>query len=205
MVRESTDRHLDPGEVAVPLTAIYATEAALVAGDPGRWLTDLAELVLPPALTLLSMGVALEAHGQNTLVVLRDGRPVRILYRDLDGVRVSPRRLAAHGFALPRLAGNRAGDDAGALCAKLSGALLSGVFSELVAVLARSRAADPGALWGAVASVARRVFAELPDGGDAADVLGDTLPLKATTAMRLAEASGVAQWTPIPNPLARTR
>jgi hypothetical protein len=39
-----------------------------------------AELALPPMLTLLSRGIALEAHGQNTLVVLRDGRPVRVLY-----------------------------------------------------------------------------------------------------------------------------
>src|SRR5205085_4916789 len=90
MIRESAECHLDAGEIAVPLTAVHATGAAVVAGDPVRWLADFAGLVLPPALTLLSMGVALEAHGQNTLVVLRDGRPVRVLYRDLDGVRVSP-------------------------------------------------------------------------------------------------------------------
>ncbi|WP_433445036.1 IucA/IucC family protein [Nonomuraea sp. CA-141351] len=203
MIRESVERHLEPGEIAVPITAIYATQAALVAGDPMRWLSSLAELILPPALTLLSMGVALEAHGQNTLVVLRHDQPVRILYRDLDGVRISPRRLTAHGFTLPELAGNRAGEDVGALRTKLVGALLSGMFSELVAVLARSRGAQPEALWGTVASVAQRVCAELPGGGDAAAVFGATLPLKATTAMRLAKDSGTALWTPIPNPLAR--
>ncbi|MEV1174356.1 IucA/IucC family protein [Nonomuraea sp. NPDC049784] len=205
MIRESSEHHLEPGEIAVPLTAIYATDAVLVTGDPVRWLIEMAELVLPPALTLLAMGVALEAHGQNTLVVLRDGQPVRVLYRDLDGVRVSPARLAAHGFQVPHLAGNRAGDDVGALRTKLFGALLSGVFSELVTVLARARGADPHVLWGAIAAVAQRVCADLPGNGDAASLFGDTLPLKATTAMRLAATPGVAQWTPIPNPLARTR
>ncbi|MFE1879367.1 IucA/IucC family protein [Streptomyces diastatochromogenes] len=205
MIRENCERHLDPGEFAVPLTAVHATGATLTAGDPVRWLTDFAELVLPPALTLLSMGIALEAHGQNTLVVLRDGRPVRVLYRDLDGVRIHPGRLDAHGFTLPPLAGNRAADDEWALRTKLFGGLLSGVFSELVDVLSRARAADPEALWQAVAAVGRRVYAQLPDTEDSAVFFGDTLPLKATIAMRLADSPGTAQWIPVPNPLARHR
>ncbi|MER6569586.1 IucA/IucC family protein [Streptomyces sp. NPDC001093] len=205
MIRESTECHLDAGEIAVPLTAVHATGAAVVSGDPVRWLADFAGLVLPPALTLLSMGVALEAHGQNTLVVLRDGRPVRVLYRDLDGVRVSPRRLARCGFTLPPLLGTRAGDDVAALHTKLFGGLISGVFSELVAVLSRTRAADPRALWGVVAEAGRRVYAGLPDQEDAAAFFADTMPLKATIAMRLAENPGKARWTPVPNPLALCR
>lgn len=205
MIRESTEYHLDADEIAVPLTAVHATGAAMVSGDPLRWLADLAGLVLPPALTLLSMGVALEAHGQNTLVVLRNGRPVRVLYRDLDGVRVSPHRLARYGFTLPPLLGTRAGDDVGALHTKLFGGLISGVFSELVDVLSRARAADPRALWGAVAEVGRRVFADLPDQEDAAAFFADTMPLKATIAMRLSENPGAAQWTSVPNPLALCR
>lgn len=206
MVRESTECHLDTGEIAVPLTAVQATGAAVLSGDPVRWLADFAGLVLPPALTLLSMGVALEAHGQNTLVVLRDGRPVRVLYRDLDGVRVSPRRLARCGFSLPPLLGTRAGDDVAALHTKLFGGLVSGVFSELVHVLARTHGVEPRALWGVVAEVARRVLAGLPGGHeDEAALFGDTIPLKATVAMRLADDPGKARWTPLPNPLARCR
>ncbi|CAM5243299.1 MULTISPECIES: IucA/IucC family protein [Streptomyces] len=205
MVRESTECCLDAGEIAVPLTAVHATGAAVVAGDPVRWLSDFAGLVLPPALTLLSMGVALEAHGQNTLVVLRDGRPVRVLYRDLDGVRVSPRRLARCGFTLPPLLGTRAGDDVEALRTKLFGGLISGVFSELVDVLSRTRGADPRVLWGVVAEAGRRVYAGLPEQEDEAAFLGDTMPLKATIAMRLAEDPGRARWTPVPNPLAPCR
>ncbi|MEU2622052.1 IucA/IucC family protein [Streptomyces sp. NPDC007157] len=205
MIRESTERCLDPGEIAVPLTAVHATGATLISGDPVRWLADFAGLVLPPALTLLSMGVALEAHGQNTLVVLRDGRPVRVLYRDLDGVRVSPRRLARCGFTPPPLLGTRAGDDTDALHTKLFGGLVSGVFSELVDVLTRTREADPRALWGVVAEAGRQVYAGLPDHEDAAAFFGDTMPLKATVAMRLSGNPGKAQWTYLPNPLAPRR
>ncbi|MGW7242957.1 IucA/IucC family protein [Streptomyces sp. NPDC054804] len=205
MIRESTECCLDPGEIAVPLTAVHATGARLIPGDPVRWLADFAGLVLPPALTLLSMGVALEAHGQNTLVVLRNGRPVRVLYRDLDGVRVSPRRLARCGFTLPPLLGTRAGDDTDALHTKLFGGLVSGVFSELVDVLTRTRGADPRALWGAVADVGRQVYADLPDHEDVAAFFGDTMPLKATVAMRLSGNPGRAQWTHLPNPLALCR
>ncbi len=92
-----------------------------------------------------------------------------------------------------------------ALRTKLFGGLLSGVFSELVDVLARTRAADPMALWTAVADVGRRVYADLPDDGDAAAFFADTLPLKATIAMRLADNPGKALWAPVPNPLARAR
>ncbi|MEU6069169.1 MULTISPECIES: IucA/IucC family protein [Streptomyces] len=206
MIREAGERHLGPAEIAVPLTAVHATGARMVSGDPVTWLAEFAELVLPPALTLLSMGVALEAHGQNTLVALRDGRPVRVLYRDLDGVRIHPGRLALHGFSLPPLAGTRAGNEETGLRTKLFGGLLSGVFSELVSVLSRTHGADREQLWAAVATVGRRVYADLPDAGSDREVFfGDTLPLKATIAMRLAEASGVAQWTPVPNPLARHR
>ncbi len=206
MVRESSERHLEPGEIAVPLTAVHATGATVVAGDPVRWLSDFARLVLPPALTLLSMGVALEAHGQNTLVAQREGRPVRVLYRDLDGVRIHPGRLAAHGFTLPPLAGSRAGDDENALRTKLFGGLLSGVFSELVDVLSRTRGAGPEDLWAAVAKVGRHVYGELPTTtGDAAAFFADTLPLKATIAMRLADNPGTARWIPVPNPMARHR
>jgi siderophore synthetase component len=201
MVRQSSECGLAAGEIAVALTAIYATEAAWVAGDPVRWLAEFAELVLPPALTLLSLGIALEAHGQNTLVVLRDGRPVRVLYRDLDGVRLNPHRLTANGIALPPLAGDRAGKDVHALRAKLFGSLLSGVFSELVAVLARTRGIEAEVLWAVVAAVAQRAFAALPVNGDAEAFFGATWPLKATTAMRLAPDPRPAQWAAIPNPV----
>ncbi len=61
--------------------------------------------MLPPLLTMLHLGVALEAHGQNTLVAIEDGRPVDVFYRDVGGIHVSPQRLARAGVEMPPLKG----------------------------------------------------------------------------------------------------
>ncbi|NEC78128.1 IucA/IucC family siderophore biosynthesis protein, partial [Streptomyces sp. SID7958] len=64
----------------------------------------LARLALAVGLRLLELGVALEAHGQNLLVVLSpSGEPRRLVYRDLADIRVSPARLARHGIRVPDL------------------------------------------------------------------------------------------------------
>jgi siderophore synthetase component len=146
---------------------------------------------------VLDRGVALEAHGQNTLLVLRDGRPVRILYRDLGGVRVSPRRLKAAGLEAPPLRGDLPTDDPHALRSKLAAAALGTVAAELIAALTRHRGADPARLWGLVAAALR-------DAGtaDARHLLRDPLPIKATTAMRLAANPLTDIWAPLNNPLA---
>lgn len=41
----------------------------------------------------LRYGIALEAHQQNTSIVLEAGRPLRLLYKDNDGARIDPRAL----------------------------------------------------------------------------------------------------------------
>jgi siderophore synthetase component len=138
-----------PGEVVLPLAALGVPGLLREAvGDrPYRWFGALAAILWSPLITVLDRGVALEAHGQNTLVVLRDGRPVRIVYRDLGGVRVSARRLRAAGIEPPDLHGDLPVDDAAAL---------------------------------------RR----------------NPLPIKATTAMRLAPDPLADVWTSIDNPAA---
>src|SRR5262249_54148710 len=100
------------GERILPLAALSApspaTRRALVPElpDPVSAVTDLVHLLLPALLRLLQQGVALEAHGQNTLVVLARGRPVRLVYRDLGGIRLHAGRLAAAGYSAPPLLGD---------------------------------------------------------------------------------------------------
>jgi siderophore synthetase component len=193
-----------PGCALVPLAALAApspatgrpllTEAVRL-GYPDRpegFAADLVGLLLPPLLRLLEQGVALEAHGQNTLVLLRDGRPRRLYYRDVGGVRLSPARL---GDAAPPLHGDLASDEPAVLRTKLLAALTV-VLGELAAVLSREYGTDPAALWRLVARVAREVS------GDAVALFGAALPVKATTAMRLAEDPLTDVWTTVPNPLA---
>ena len=197
-----------PGETVLPVAALGARSPAdgrpllcaavrAAGGDPYRWLEDLAALLWPPLLSVLDRGVALEAHGQNTLVVLRRGRPVRILYRDLGGVRVSPARLRAAGLEPPPLYGDLVSDDPHVLRTKLAAAALGTVAAELVTRLARHHGAEPARLWGVVrAAVAGAGTADAPA------LLDEPLPVKATTAMRLAADPLDDRWAHLDNPLA---
>jgi len=179
---------LAAGEVAVPLAALAAAvRAGHPLPDPLGFFTALAGVLLDPLLHLLRRGVALEAHGQNTLVVLRDGRPVRLLYRDFGGVRISPAALRRQGVQAPPLHGDLATDDPAALRAKLLAAAVSGALAEQVAAFSRAYSIMPALLW------TRAVRPELRDG---------RLPVKATTAMRLATDPLTDVWASLPNPMA---
>nr|MDT0657668.1 IucA/IucC family protein [Micromonospora sp. DSM 115978] len=201
-----------PGEVVLPLAVLAAAGAdgrpvvaaavdAGCAGDPVAWVAALARVVLAGPLALLRLGVAMEAHGQNTMVVLRGGLPVGLRYRDVGGVRVSAARLSGHGLSPPPVHGDLASDDPQVLRDTLFGALGTAL-GEQVAVLSRVYAVAPATLWAAVARQARRVARRWADGGDAAALFAPTWPVKATTAMRLAADPLDVVWARVANPLA---
>ncbi|WP_239132168.1 IucA/IucC family protein [Paractinoplanes durhamensis] len=189
---------LADGETVVPV-ALYGASPTLLStvADPYTFLRLMSALLFAPLLSVLDRGVALEAHGQNTLVVLRDHQPVRILYRDLGGVRVSARRLAAAGLDAPRIDGDLPSDDPQVLRTKLSAAAFGTVAAELIAALTRHHGADPARLWGIVAAAIRDTGTD-----DAPHLLRDPLPVKATTAMRLAADPLDDVWALLENPMA---
>jgi siderophore synthetase component len=184
-----------PGEIVLPLGA-PALIAAAAEADPYAWFGDLARILFGPMVTVLDRGVALEAHGQNTLVVLRDGRPVRIAYRDLGGIRVSARRLRAAGVEPPDVLGDLPTDDPHVLRTKLAAAVLGTVALELITLLGR-QGADQDRLWAMVAASVRAAGT-----ADVGHLLRDPLPIKATTAMRLAHDPLDDIWAHLDNPLA---
>jgi siderophore synthetase component len=194
-----------PGQVSVPLAALTAGRGrplldAVVAAharDPYAWLTALTAVLVPPMLTVLHRGVALEAHGQNTLVVLRGGRPVRILYRDLGGIRVSTARLRAHGVESPPLHGDLPCDDPTVLRSKLAATLFGTVLAEQVTLLTRRHGAEAARCWEIIAAAVRRVGTP-----DVRTLLRDPVPVKATTAMRLADDPLSDIWAWQDNPMA---
>lgn len=89
--RRGIATRLVEGERAVPCNALFAVEAD---GRPfihpwierygvGAWLDALLHtLVLPVWHLLVAHGIAVEAHAQNALLVVRDGWPVALLLRD---------------------------------------------------------------------------------------------------------------------------
>ncbi|MEU1463877.1 IucA/IucC family protein [Streptomyces sp. NPDC005727] len=186
LLRESPAGYAGPGERVLPVAALPGTGLP----ESSAWLADFARLALTVGLRLLDLGVALEAHGQNLLVILSaDGTPVRLVYRDLADIRISPARLARHGIAPPALTGRLVTDDEGALRRKLFGSLVAG---------ALAGTAGSGPALGAALAAAVPV---LPDTADLAALREAPLPAKALTLMRLSPQTPGDQWTALPNPL----
>ncbi|CAL9397245.1 IucA/IucC family protein [Streptomyces sp. enrichment culture] len=186
VLRESPRVYAADGERVVPVAALATT------GLPRSpaWLSRFTALTLTVGLRLLELGVALEAHGQNLLVVLsEDGDPVRLVYRDLADLRVGPARLARHGVPLPALPDRMVTDDERVLRRKLFGSLVAGA-------LAGTAGSGP-ALRAALESAVR----ELPRTPDLAALTGEPLPAKALTLMRLSPRTSGDQWAELPNPL----
>ncbi|MEU6667508.1 IucA/IucC family protein [Streptomyces sp. NPDC046727] len=186
LLRESPQAYAAPGERVVPVAALATTALP----DSPDWLAAFTRLTLTVGLRLLDLGVALEAHGQNLLVVLSaEGTPVRLVYRDLADIRISPARLARHGITPPALTGRLITDDETALRRKLFGSLVAGA----LAATAGSGPALAGALTAAVP--------HLPPGPDLTSLCNGPVPAKALTLMRLSPRTPGDQWTALPNPL----
>jgi staphyloferrin A synthase len=176
--RRAMVRRQAPPPGAIPLASLAAPSpadgrplalevvAAGYAGDPTAYLADLGRL-LRRAVDLAERGVGLEAHGQNLLVTLHRGRPHRLYYRDVGGIRIHARTAKEHGLTLY---GDLCTEDPDEPATTVRAAV-GVVVGEQVAALARETGAEPEALWRAA----------LP-GVDRAP-----WPVKATTAMRLAD------------------
>jgi siderophore synthetase component len=103
--RESVEGLLDPGERAMTMAALLHIDrrstpvvAAMVERsglDAARWLDALLDALLPPLLHFLyRYGVVFSPHGENAILVHRDGVPVRLAIKDfVDEVNLSDRPL----------------------------------------------------------------------------------------------------------------
>ncbi|WP_328302825.1 IucA/IucC family siderophore biosynthesis protein [Streptomyces sp. NBC_00435] len=189
VLREPPEAYADSGagERVLPVAALALTPYARSA----PWRAAFARLALSVCLRVLELGVALEAHGQNLLVVLSaDGTPLRLVYRDLADIRISPARLARHGLPAPALSGRLITDDVTLLRQKLFGSLVAGALGSTAgtaaALGADLTAAAPG----------------LPRTADTGALLTGPLPTKALTLMRLSPGSPGDQWAELDNPLA---
>ncbi|MEU9303640.1 IucA/IucC family siderophore biosynthesis protein [Streptomyces sp. NPDC048269] len=188
VLREPPEVYADAaaGERVLPVAAL----ASLPQARSAAWRAGFARLALSVCLRVLELGVALEAHGQNLLVVLSaTGAPLRLVYRDLADIRISPARLVRHGLPVPPLSGRLITDDVTVLRRKLFGSLLTGALG--------ATAGSAGAFADAFA-----VAAGLPATADSEALLAGGLPTKALTLMRLSPGVPGDQWAELPNPLA---
>ncbi|MFI0165384.1 IucA/IucC family protein [Streptomyces sp. NPDC017095] len=185
LLRESPRQYAAPGEWVLPVAALATTS---LPGCP-TWLAAFTRLALTVGLRLLDLGVALEAHGQNLLVVLAaDATPLRLVYRDLADIRLSPARLVRHGITPPGLTGRLLTDDPEALRRKLFGSLVTGAL------------AGTAGSGGTLAAALETVLPDLPATADLAFLREHPLPAKALTLMRLSPGRSGDIWTALPRP-----
>jgi DNA polymerase-3 subunit chi len=207
VIRDCPSASLRPGETVLPVATLTARPpeggcpplCALAASAPVAWLADFAALAIPPLVTLLAWGIALEAHEQNLLLVLADGRPQQLIYRDLADIRLCPTRLAAAGLPCPATPGRMHATDA-ELRAKLFATFIATTMTRLVSTLAKH--AERRRLWHTVEIQIRRAYAAAPDipatRADQRALLSEPIPTKPLTLMRLDPST--VEWAHQPNP-----
>ncbi|HET9116731.1 MAG TPA: IucA/IucC family protein, partial [Pseudonocardiaceae bacterium] len=229
IIRESPECHTGDGEVALPAAALAARspltgrplladvldDVAAVRECPrsasaGQFLARYCDCLFPALFALLSRwGIALEPHGQNAVVVLREGLPARLLYRDFGSIRVSPSRLARSGLRSPALIGALPTEDEDELRAALFFPLIETNLGQIVAALARVGEIDSSRLWRLVAQRCRSAYNTLTAdpaiavqaSRDEAVLFGPTLPAKSMLRVQLSANPHVPQWVAVPNPV----
>ncbi|HSA51644.1 MAG TPA: IucA/IucC family protein [Yinghuangia sp.] len=214
IVRDGVDAY-GPGTplLAAAVADEYPVSAAHVSRlitDPtpervGRWWRDYLDLLVPPVLTLFfEHGVVLEPHLQNVLVCVDDeGRPVRMLFRDLEGTKLLADRHAADLAALPADVAGPMTYDAERGWNRVVYCLLVNHIGETAAALADLCPAAEAGLWGTVRAVlldhTRRYGCPPPL---RALLSGAPLPAKANLMTRWQRAADRdAGYVPLPSPL----
>jgi staphyloferrin A synthase len=185
---------------AIPLAALAEPcpsdgrpiAVALTGNDPEAWWAAFVAVALAPLRLFNTTGVALEAHGQNTLASFTGDRAAGLVYRDFGGVRVPPE-------AWPDLIGDLPEPDPEARLTKLLAALFPTTLTAIVDAFAAWSDTDPSKWWAEVAHGVRDLDLEP---WIARAVLREPWPIKATTAMRLAERPTDDIWVRVDNPLA---
>ncbi len=107
--RENLNRYLTPGEQGVPFNGLSHVENRYGEGEQRpfidawiaryglhAWVQQLLRVSVAPIVHMLyAEGIGMESHGQNIVLIHRDGWPERIALKDFhDGVRYSPAHLA---------------------------------------------------------------------------------------------------------------
>ncbi|MFI1991934.1 IucA/IucC family protein [Actinoplanes sp. NPDC020271] len=202
IVRDGLTGRLAPGEEAITGSALPYRMRELITrhgGGDAAWLTDYAQLLLPPLLRLATRGVALEAHLQNCLPTFVDGRPHRLALRDFAGLRLHLPRLTAAGHQVDLWPGSVVGtDDPAVMRAKLGYTAFQAHLGELVLHLDL----DERAAWRIVRDVVDETYDNLdsPEArADHAAFTAPTVPHKALVRMRLADNGDI--YIPVENPL----
>ncbi|MFG1867301.1 IucA/IucC family protein [Micromonospora arborensis] len=195
--------HLRTGDTPMLAAALAATP--LVTPDPVAWWRAYVGLLVPAVLRCwLSHGVVHEAHLQNVVVVLdRDRHPVRMLLRDLEGVKLDTDRWTTWPDDVPPQVRYGPRDARRRIVYCLFVNHLGGI----CAALTDARPGIEQRLWHEVRAVVEAVAADVGDPPELRALLhGEPLVAKANLLVRWRrDADRSAPFVPVPNPLGGPR
>ncbi|MEW2441201.1 IucA/IucC family protein [Micromonospora marina] len=199
ILRTGLRAHLRPGQT--PVLAAALAGGPLPVPDPLDWWRRYVGLLVPAVLgAWLRHGVVHEPHLQNVVVVRdADGRPARMLLRDLEGVKLDTSRWASWPQGLPR----QAGYDARQARRRVLYCLFVNHLAGISGALADARPGVEPALWREVRDVVTEVAAALDEPPELRALLaGEHLVAKANLLVRWRrDADRAAPFVPVPNPL----
>ncbi|MDG4836474.1 IucA/IucC family protein [Micromonospora sp. WMMD967] len=203
ILRTGLRPHLRPGDT--PMLAAALAAAPLVTPDPVEWWRAYLGLLVPAVLGCwLRHGVVHEAHLQNVVVVLdRDHRPVRMLLRDLEGVKLDADRLVGWPDGVPQQVRYGSRDARRRIVYCLFVNHLGGICG----ALADARPGIERRLWQELRTVVEAVATDLDDPPELRALLnGEPLLAKANLLVRWRrDADRAAPFVPVPNPMGGPR
>ncbi|PSL08205.1 siderophore synthetase component [Haloactinopolyspora alba] len=226
--REPVQPSLRPDERAVSLAALLHvdpdgtsfTEALVERSglDATEWVRRLHEAVLPPLLHVLyRYGAMFSPHGQNCMIVHRDGVPTRLVVKDfVDDLAICSELLPEHDGLTPQVRSALADVtlDPKTLPKYLQNGLLVCVYRYLAEITAERLGVSETAFWAsaraALAAYQERFGTELADRFALFDLETPTFPKLCLNRLRLfergyaddAERPVIAAQGCVPNPLA---
>ena len=214
---------LNEHEIAIPVAALMAktpqnkslashvlTEDALTMESLLPNFRQYVANLLSGVLALyLKYGIALEAHQQNSFLVVSKNKPQRFVIRDFGGVRVHMESLQDKGLTLQLHQDRLIVEEQRLKCLqKLIHSLYVCHLGTLVSALAQDYSSPSKWFWKIVADETENVFDSCKQAVNKTDfqldrktLLNDSWPTKALLSMRV-EQSSEDLWARIPNPLA---
>ncbi|WP_330285965.1 IucA/IucC family protein [Streptomyces sp. NBC_00576] len=217
IVREGLARHLAPGATPLLAAAVadeYPSSPAHVSrlltdADPDTaldWWSAYLELLVPPVLAAyFDHGLVLEPHLQNVLICVgADGRPLQVLFRDLEGTKLVPEHHTDTLTGVPAEVAGPMTYDAQRGWDRVVYCLLVNHIAELLAALADLHPEAEAALWARVRDTLR-TYADRSGCPPrlAALLAGVPLPAKANLLTRWErKADREAGYVRLPSPLA---
>ncbi|SEM51098.1 Siderophore synthetase component [Mesobacillus persicus] len=172
-----------------------------------KYMTVVLSSVIP---LMTKYGIGLEAHLQNTLIVLQEYEPVKVVIRDLGGVRIDTNRLERKGFYGSYFPGSATiNPDEVGMQNKVIHTVFQSHIGELTYYLAKKYGVSEQYFWDLVKQICTDIFEELGKDetiranieSDRAAILGKTVQTKALTLMRLTDDVTDYAFIDLPNPL----